>query len=307
MISMPCNSKDKNRRKQMKAFKTVLSLVVAASIFLIVGCLYAEESDKSDEFVPVRDCNVEYSKKNIEENQDYLNRIKEKAGIQGFFEADKIAGFIIDTNPSIEQAKYFVLLPIMGIPSLYENDICIHLGLKPGEKVSRQLLYSSVLSVLIDWRADKLKDVYFFLPEDASIPKDKKKNPAVIDIRKVDKKYGEICQQYNKVCFQLKGGGLLEKAADPRYDADWLKTFNDLRGIPMTMDEYKSWAYVIFITQTHNPYSKEFSMEKMFPLPNRPKEQVNLKNTIKLAEEAFQWMDTQALNLQKMATQGGNQ
>jgi len=55
----------------------------------------------------------------------------------------------------------------------------------------------------------------------------------------------------------------------------------------MTMDEYKSWAYVIFITQTHNPYSSEFSMEKMFPLPNQPKEQVNFKNTLKLAEESI--------------------
>lgn len=285
----------------MKAFKKVLSLIAVASMFLITGYLHAEE------FIFTRDCNVEYSKKNVEENQDYLNRIKEKAGIQGFFEADKIAGFIMDTNPSVEQAKYFVLLPIFGVSSLNENDICIHLGLKPGEKVPRHLLYSSVLSVLIDWRADKLKDVYFFLPEEASIPKDKRKNPAVIDIQKVDKKYGEICQKYNKVCFQLRGGALLEKAADPKYDADWLKTFNDLRGIPMTMDEYKSWAYAIFITQTHNPYSKEFSMEKMFSLPVQPKEQVNLKNTVKLAEEAFQWMDTQTTNLQRMSAQGGKQ
>jgi len=280
-------------------------LMTVTFIFLITGYLHAEE------FVFTRDCNVEYSKKNVEENQDYLNKVKEKAGIQNFSEAGKIASFIIDTNPPVEQAKYFVLLPIFGVSSLNENYLCVHNGgFKPGQPFPSHLLYSSVLSVLIDWRVDKLKDVYFFMLEDSYIPKNKKKNLAVIDVNnvgKIDKKYKEICQKYNKVCFQLKGGFLLEKAKDPKYDAEWLKIFNGTRGIPMTMDEYRSWAYVIFITQTHNPYSSEFSMEKMFPLPNQPKEQVNFKNTLKLAEEAFQWMDTQTATLQKMASQGGSQ
>jgi len=171
------------------------------------------------------------------------------------------------------------------------------LELKKEERTPRyHLLYSSVLSVLIDWRADKLKDVYFFLPKETYTPKNKRNDMAVIDIEKIDKKYKEICQKYNKVCFQLKGGSLLEKAKDPKYDTDWLKTFNDFRGIPMTMDEYKSWAYVIFITQTHNPYSSEFSMEKMFPLPNQPKEPFCQQEQVRAIEQLIPFLPQQVLN-----------
>lgn len=281
----------------MKAFKKVLSLAAAASMFLFTGYLHAEE-----EFVFTRDCNVEYSKKNVEENQDYLNRVKEKAGIQDFSEMEKITGFIMDTNPPVGQAKYFVLLPILNFNVVSDNYLCLNVRPFP-----RHLLYSSVLAVLINQREDSLKDVYFFMSDISAIPKDKRKNPAIIDIRKMDKNYREICQKYNKVCFQMVGGILLLKPADSKYDIAQFNILNGTGRVPMTFDEYKSWSYALFVTQTHNPYSKEFSMEKMFSLPVQPKEQVNLKNTVKLAEEAFQGMDTQTTNLQRMSAQGGKQ
>jgi len=278
----------------MKAFKKVLFLMVAVSMFLITGYLHAEEFDTQ------RDCTIEYAKKNVEENQDYLRKVYEKVG------DEEVLKYIVNTNPPLEQAKYFVFWSYFG--SLNDNGYCFLTHGIPVNQIDKKLIYSSMASVLVNQRTDSLKDVYFYIPYSVYVPKDIQKNSAVINkksYKDIVKEFDKICKEHNKICFVITAYSFLYKPAKTEWQIERLNSYNDgAVHPPMSLEEYKSLAYIMYITQIHNPYSTEFSLEKSFSLPSDPKEQVTLKNTIKLIEEGINWMNDQATKLQQM---GGKQ
>lgn len=286
----------------MKDLGRVLVLVVFLGL-LCSGNLFALD------YIWPRDFVLEFSKKNAEENKEYFKSTAQAAGISSISNVEEVAKYIVNTNPPMDKAKYFVFLSCPP-REIYDNYFLMSNALK-GEfyKFSKDLLYSSTFTYIIEQREkyNNLKDVYFFMEEDIAFKKLKgdaflKWNLAPKDEEKMQNK---LCQKYNKICFKVKHLGFISRTDDLQMNKIFLEVYQK-KEVLLTEEEFNSLGYMIFITQNYNPYNKEFAVEKRFALPNQ-KEQLGFKNTFKLVEEAFQWMDTQATNIQRMATQGGSQ
>lgn len=295
----------------MKASVRILMLAVVLGL-LCMGNLFAAEDYI---YIWPRDVVLEFSKKNAEENREYFKDIAQAAGISSISNAGQVVRYIINTNPPMDKAKYFVLLP--GPYNMYENTNMLHAALrKDYPKFHEELKYSSPFTYIIEQREkyNNFKDVYFFMygdvyekkiKSDGKVDFEKIKGDAILSGMNQGKNWNKLCQKYNKICFEFKYLGFLTRTNRPEVNKGFLNVYQTI-GILLTEEEYNNLGYIIFITQNYNPYSKEFSVEKRFDLPNKI-EQLGFKNTLKLAQEAFQWMDTQATNIQRMATQGGSQ